>query len=150
VGDALAEGRRLLAAGDLANAILHFEIAVQREPNNAHAWRELGGAQSENEQEPMAIAGIDCRGCSYWQKLSFTALKKAVALNAGDLSALFLLSVAYTNEYMYNHALDALADWLRQHPQYAAFAPSPMQNVHNTASFLDKCVDFVVNKVACE
>ncbi len=65
VGDALAEGRRLLAAGDLANAILHFEIAVQREPNNADAWRELGGAQSENEQEPMAIAGIVFPGCSH-------------------------------------------------------------------------------------
>ena len=120
VADALAEGRRLLSQGDLANAILHFEVAVARDATNSAAWRELGLAQSENEQEPMAIA----------------ALTRAVALDAGDLAAIFALSVAYINEYMYNHAMDALADWIRQHPHYAQFAPPADSNRH-ASSFMD-------------
>lgn len=50
VNDPLARGKELLNQGDLPSAVLCFEAAVKKEPENVEAWLLLGITQAENEQ----------------------------------------------------------------------------------------------------
>ena len=78
----LEEGRRKLAAGDIPSAVLLFEAAVQREPENQEGWKLLGLTQAKNEQDPSAVA----------------ALRKATELDPTDCESIMALAVSYTNE----------------------------------------------------
>uniref|UniRef100_A0A914XHP5 Peroxisomal targeting signal 1 receptor n=1 Tax=Plectus sambesii TaxID=2011161 RepID=A0A914XHP5_9BILA len=124
VDNPLEEGKRLWSLGELANAILHFEAAVQRDPQSSEAWRYLGSAQAENEQEPSAIA----------------ALRKSLDLNPSNMDALFSLAVAYTNESMDNSALSTLERWLAANSAYQGLVEGADINFRRpmTSSFLDR------------
>jgi len=100
--DPFSDGLRLFKEGDLKEAILAFEAAVQRNPDNSEAWRYLGQAQAENESETQAIA----------------ALLKAVTIDPYNLEALMMLGVSYTNDLEETRALNYLKTWLQQHPDY--------------------------------
>lgn len=109
--DALAEGRALFQAGHIAEAILAFEEAVRREPQNARAWLSLGQAHAENESEDRAIA----------------ALRRCVECDPQCADAWIQLAVSYTNENMIDEAWSSLAKRFSCTQEYAHVIPPGLE-----------------------
>jgi len=65
------EGLQLADNGNLSDAVLAFEAAAQKNPENVEAWYRLGAVQQENEKEIAAIS----------------ALREAVKLNPKHIGA---------------------------------------------------------------
>ncbi|KLO09238.1 TPR-like protein [Schizopora paradoxa] len=83
-------------------SVLELEAAVQRDPQSASAWFDLGVKQQENEREPNAIL----------------ALKRALELEPTHLPAWLALAISYTNENDRSAADNAIEQWVRRNPKY--------------------------------
>ncbi|KAG8967170.1 hypothetical protein FRC03_010543 [Tulasnella sp. 419] len=83
-------------------SVLEKEAAVQRSPNEAQAWFELGVKQQENEREAKAIE----------------ALTQAVQLDPTLLEAWLALAISQTNENKRDESLNAIAQWIQQNERY--------------------------------
>ncbi|RWS29911.1 TPR repeat-containing protein-like protein [Leptotrombidium deliense] len=99
------EGLRKLEEGDIPSAVLLFEAACQKEPDNVLAWQYLGTTQAENEHDTAAIQ----------------ALRECVALNGDNLTAIMALAVSYTNESMSVDAIKSLEEWISKNEKYSHF-----------------------------
>jgi len=95
-------GLKLLKEGKLKAAIQAFEMATQKNPDNADAWRYLGSACAENEDEKGAIA----------------ALLRCITIDPYNLPALLMLGVSYTNDLEESRALNYLKTWMLHNPEY--------------------------------
>lgn len=113
------EGLECLKSGDIPNAVLFFEAAVQQSPDHVEAWQYLGTSQAENEQEPAAIA----------------ALKRCLELAPDNLKSWQCLAVSYTNESLGSQACHALKSWLKCNPKYNHI-PGDLSNKPVTSSFM--------------
>ena len=79
-----------------------MEAVVQRDPNNARAWYELGVKQQENEREPQAIG----------------ALQRSLELDPTHLSSWLALAISYTNEGDRHGTYEAIQNWIRHNEAY--------------------------------
>lgn len=106
--DPFAEGLRRLEQGDIPSAALLFEASVQREPNNALAWRYLGTTQAQNEDDKSAIK----------------ALRNCLHLQPDDQQARLAIAVSLVNETRHREACRHLIEWLMKHERYSRIQTS--------------------------
>lgn len=92
----------MLTASINLQSVLEMEAAVQRDPQNAAAWYELGVKQQENEREHKAIV----------------ALRRAVELDPTHLPTWVALGVSYTNDNNRMGTYDAINQWLQRNDKY--------------------------------
>ncbi len=81
-------------------AILAFEAALQKDPQDSNCWRLLGTCYAENDDDPTAIV----------------PLLRAAEVDPTNLEALLELGVSFTNELDEGQALLFLHSWLLHHP----------------------------------
>jgi peroxin-5 len=91
-----------LSHRNLTESILALEAAVQKDPRNAAAWKNLGLRQQENENEVAAIA----------------ALRASVRADPSVLESWLALSSSYTNEGLMEEAYSAIESWISNNPAY--------------------------------
>ena len=103
-GGLLALGTELFARGELSQAVLALEAAVQQNPDDSIAWQTLGQTHADSDEDNRAI------GC----------LRRAVSSDPHNLEALLALGVSYTNELDQSRALHHLQHWLESHPDFAS------------------------------
>lgn len=79
-----------------------MEAAVQRDPNNAQAWFQLGVKQQENEREAKAIH----------------ALRRALELDPTHLPSWVALAISHTNEGNRNGSCESIREWITHNERY--------------------------------
>lgn len=84
--------------------MLEKEDAVQRAPQDAQAWLDLGVKQQENEREHKAIE----------------ALTRALELDQTLLPAWLALAISHSNEGSRQDVYRTIREWIKQNSDYAA------------------------------
>lgn len=100
----MKEGQDLFRRGLLSEAVLALEAEVLRNEQNSEAWRLLGIAHAENDDDRQAIA----------------AMVRARDADPSNLEVLLALGVSHTNELEQTEALSYLRGWIQHHPKYQA------------------------------
>lgn len=93
--------------------MLELEASVQRNPNDAQAWYELGVKQQENEREQQALA----------------ALQRAVELDPSHLPTWLALGVSYTNDGYRGGTYQAVKEWVMRNEKHKAVVQNYSQQL---------------------
>jgi len=117
--DLLQRGTECFHRGDLVEAVLLLEAAVQASPEDSIAWQTLGQAHADSDDDYRAIA----------------CLRRAVTADPHNLDALLALGVSYTNELDQTRALQHLQFWLESHPDFVALEPKMDEVAPGAATF---------------
>jgi len=96
VSNQIEQAKEMMLRGQIADAILYYEAALQKNPDDAETWYSLGLCHSENEQDPLAIL----------------ALKNALKIDPKNCKALLAFAVSLINESYDYLALKELEKWL--------------------------------------
>ncbi|KAF7833861.1 peroxisome biogenesis protein 5 [Senna tora] len=108
----LKEGQELFRKGLLSEAVLALEAEVLKNSENVEAWRLLGIAHAENDDDQQAIA----------------AMMRAQEADPTNLEVLLALGVSHTNELEQAAALKYLYGWLCNHSKYRTLAPPELSD----------------------
>lgn len=121
--DALEIANSLFRAGNLSEAVLAMEAAVQADTENAEHWRMLGTFHAENDDDARAVV----------------ALLVAHEVDPQNLEVLLSLGVSHTNELNRTEAIEFLVQWLKNHPEHASLLPSnvPVGDIANFDAVID-------------
>jgi peroxin-5 len=120
------EGLRFFNEGNLHDAVLAFEAAVEKEPNHADAWRMLGKTHQEHDEDRKAIA----------------CLERAVEHDAYHLDALLELGVSYVNELNQERALKNLMAWVVNNPNFQGLEVK--QDEYSDGSLMDDVMQLML------
>eukprot|EP00004_Rigifila_ramosa_P002765 TRINITY_DN1283_c0_g2_i1.p1 TRINITY_DN1283_c0_g2~~TRINITY_DN1283_c0_g2_i1.p1 ORF type:complete len:643 (+),score=144.17 TRINITY_DN1283_c0_g2_i1:109-1929(+) len=110
--DPFAEGLELFANGMLPEAIEAFEAEVTRNPEHSNAWKHLGLAHAENDEDDKAVA----------------ALQQALKTDPENLDALINMSVSHANLLNHAGAIMDLRKWIETHWLYKAVPQPPKED----------------------
>uniref|UniRef100_A0A0K0EY04 GH08708p (inferred by orthology to a D. melanogaster protein) n=1 Tax=Strongyloides venezuelensis TaxID=75913 RepID=A0A0K0EY04_STRVS len=124
----LETAKTLMMNGNISDAILYYEAAVQRTPEDSNVWCSLALCHAENENDGNAIK----------------AFEKSLNLNPSNKEALLGYSVSLSNEFRENEAVENLERWLQVHTNQnvAPFTNEP----HYKSSFLNRNKFDIVEK----
>lgn len=99
----MEEGMNSFRQGRLKEAIRSFEMELQiHNPNNASAWKMLGKAHAESDQDQKAIS----------------CLEEAVKIDPFSPDSLLALAVSNLNEINHERALSCMKEFLTHNPKY--------------------------------
>lgn len=102
IEDPFSEAMKRLQEGDIPSAALLFEVTVQKDSQNALAWRYLGTTQAQNEKDVSAIR----------------ALRTCLELDPSDQKARLAIAVSLANELQRNESCKHLLEWMIRHDTY--------------------------------
>ena len=112
-GDLLARARELVEQGKMQEAMLCLEAEVQKNVQNAEAWKLLGQLYQESDQDDKAII----------------AFKEAHDKDPYDLDSLLALGISFTNELVEEDAFNYMLQYLKYHPDYQEIASAQSGNL---------------------
>eukprot|EP00657_Telonema_sp_P-1_P010939 TRINITY_DN5641_c0_g2_i1.p1 TRINITY_DN5641_c0_g2~~TRINITY_DN5641_c0_g2_i1.p1 ORF type:complete len:259 (-),score=92.65 TRINITY_DN5641_c0_g2_i1:54-830(-) len=114
-----------------ASDVYKRQAQVEQSTDAGEAWRWLGMAHAETDDDKQAIA----------------ALLKAVETDGSNLDALLELGVSCTNELDQNQALAFLETWLEAHPVYRQVVGSagPPEDAIGTFAMTERVIQLFKN-----
>uniref|UniRef100_A0AC35THT4 TPR_REGION domain-containing protein n=1 Tax=Rhabditophanes sp. KR3021 TaxID=114890 RepID=A0AC35THT4_9BILA len=124
----VGEGKAFLNSGNISDAILNYEAAVQQKPEDSDAWCALGLCHAENETDINAIQ----------------AFNKSLSLNPNNKEALLGLAVSMANEFKENEAVTILRKWLQVHTNQNN--AEPYKSTGYSTYFLDQSAFDIAEK----
>ena len=121
---AFARGVEAFQLGNIQEAILYFEAAIQQEETD-EAWRMLGRCYAELDIDKLAIL----------------CFQRAVDVDPYNLSALLYLGTSYVNEMNSIGALTALRSWVTHNPRFQSLHLQPDE--YSDGSIMDSVVQLM-------
>lgn len=121
-----ALGRQRFDEGRLSEAITAFEAIAQQDPDDSEAWRMLGQAFAEHDEDRKAIQ----------------CLERAVQADPYNLEALQALGVSYVNELDSYNALKNLKAWVQHNPKYQGL--EIVEDEYSDGSLMDEVMQLML------